>query len=153
MIRRSVLVVAALILLFIVPSCNGDNGTAPDARATGTIQGDVFDVTADEPLAGATVRVTSEPFAVLPESADTVEMTETTGTDGQFNLVGVPSGFITVVVSKEGYKTPDSQTWALVPGGVGDFTFEMAPGEDPVPEFEGDEQVARPPDWGETPED
>ena len=73
--------------------------------------------------------------------------------EGQFNRTDIPNGFITVEVSRDGYRTPDPQNWALTPGGIGDFRFEMAPGEDPEPEFEGDEQNARPPEWGADPEE
>jgi len=154
MIRRSVLMVAALfMLILVVPACSDDDdGTAPGVRTTGTIQGDVFDVAADEPLSGATVTITSEPFATAPSGTTPVTMTTTTGVNGNFAVTNVPNGFVTVEVRKDGYRTPESQTWSLTPGGTGDFTFEMAPGEDPVPEFEGDEQNARPPEWEGNPE-
>jgi hypothetical protein len=152
MIRRSVLIVAALFMvILIVPACNDNDETTPGVRTTGTIQGDVFDVAADQPLAGATVSITSEPFDTAPSGTMPVTITTSTGVNGTFALINVPNGFVTVVVSKDGYKTSAPQTWALTPGGVGEFTFEMAPGENPVPKFEGDEQVARPPDWEGTP--
>lgn len=153
MIRRSVLMVAALFMLFlVVPACSDDDGTAPGVRTTGTIQGDVFDVAADVPLSGATVTITSEPFATAPSGTMPVTLKTTTGINGNFAVNAVPNGFVTVLVKKDGYRTPEAQTWALTPGGTGDFTFEMAPGEDPIPEFEGDEQNARPPEWEGEPE-
>ncbi len=154
MTRRSVLLLALLALVWcVIPACSGDDATTPNMRQVGTISGRVFDMAADGPLADVTIKISSEPFVTDTTGTGTIEMIATTDADGYFLRNDIPNGFVTVEASKDGYRTPDSQSWALTPGGVGNFVFEMAPGEDPVPEFEGDDQWARPPDWGETPDE
>jgi hypothetical protein len=131
MIRRSFMFAAAFILLMLaVPACSSDNGVTPGMR-------------------GAVVTMTSVPFATDVSGTGKIALTTSTGADGRFLREDVPNGSVTVKVSHDGYRTPAAQTWALTPGGVGDLRFEMAPGEDPVPKFEGDEQSAWPPDYSE----
>jgi hypothetical protein len=150
MIRRSFMFAAAFILLMLaVPACSSDNGVTPGMRGAGTLQGTVWDVASDSPLSGAVVTMTSVPFATDVSGTGKIALTTSTGADGRFLREDVPNGSVTVKVSHDGYRTPAAQTWALTPGGVGDLRFEMAPGEDPVPKFEGDEQSAWPPDYSE----
>jgi len=150
MIHRSLtFAVIFILLLLAVPACGGDDGTTPGLRGAGTLQGIVWDVASDSPLSGARVTMTSVPFATDVSGTGKVVLSTSTGVDGRFLREDVPNGSVTVKVSHEGYRTPPVQAWALAPGGVGDLRFEMAPGEDPVPKFEGDEQNAWPPDYSE----
>ena len=152
MIRNSILL-AIVLALSVIPACSGGDATTPGVRAAGTIQGLVFDVAADEPLTGAVVEITSTPFATDLTGTGVVVIITATEENGRFNRSDIPNGSIRIKVSRDGYVTPGAQYWALSPGGAGDFRFDMAPGEDPVPEFEGDEQSARPPDWGKIPDE
>ena len=140
-------------MLSVIPACSGDDATTLGVRAAGTIQGLIFDVAADEPLGGVIVEITSTPFVTDQTGTGEVTIVTSTDDDGNFFRSDIPNGSIRVKVSRDGYRTPEAQYWALSPGGAGNFRFDMAPGEDPVPEFEGDEQSARPPDWGKEPED
>ncbi len=154
MIRKSLLLLAVLVVgLFIFPACTGDNdGILLGVRAAGTIFGRVFDITTDDPLDNVRVRISSTPYEVDTTGSGQIIIETTTDMNGNFNRTDIPNGFIEVKISRDGYRTPESQFWSLSPGGTGEFRFEIAPGEDPVPEFEGDEQWARPPTWGYNPD-
>ena len=149
MIKRSLLLLAFVILVTIlVPSCNGDDNTVtPGSRATGTIEGLVFNVASSVPVPGATVTIKSEPFVTDNTGTGVITIVTSTDVDGTFFRNDIPNGLVTVSVKKSGFKTPDSQYWALTPGGGSEFRFDIAPGTDPIPAFDGDEQEARPPDW------
>jgi len=149
MIRRSLLLLAFVILVTIlVPSCNGSDSTVtPGSRAAGTIEGFVINVAISEPVPGATVTIKSEPFVTDNTGTGVITIVTSTDVDGTFFRNDIPNGFVTVSVKKEGFKSPDRQYWALTPGGGSEFRFEVAPGADPIPPFDGDEQEARPPDW------
>jgi len=153
MIRRTTLFIAltGLVMLLAVACSSDDDPVGGGFRAAGTINGQVWNVASDEPLIGATVMITSNPFATDLTETGEIVITTTTDADGRFSRADIPNGSIEVHVSKDGFVTPDEQYWALSPGGAGSFFFEMAPGEDPIPEFEGDEQSARPPDWSDDP--
>jgi hypothetical protein len=147
--KRLLVFAAFLILaLSLIPSCSdsGDNGVAPGMRAAGTIQGRILDTATGDPVPGVTVKITSVPFATDTTATGTLVVMTTSGSDGIFTRTDIGNGYVTVQVNKTGYRTPESQSWALTPGGIGDFRFDMAPGQDPVNEFEGDEQNAWPPD-------
>jgi hypothetical protein len=155
MIRRSIFLVAVLILGLLVSSAcsSDDDAVTPGMRAAGTITGRIFDVASGDPLGNVVVRISSMPYEVdVTGTGQIIRETATDG-DGYFTRTDIPNGFIEVKVSKDGYRTPESQFWSLSPGGTGEFRFDMAPGEDPVPEFEGDEQWARPPEWEDQPEE
>ncbi len=151
MIGRSMILMAVIILAAgVVSACSSDdNAATPGMRAVGTIQGRVIDLAADEPLAGVKVEILSKPFVTDLTGTGEIVIYTTTDVNGMFLRNDVANGSVTVWVSRDGYRTPDPKNWALSAGGTGEFRFEMAPGEDPVPEFEGDEQNARPPDWSE----
>lgn len=152
MIRRSILLLAFLILVFaFVPSCSDGDDDILGFRAAGTIQGLVINVATDEPVMGATITITSVPFVTDQTGTGEMEFVTTTGIDGTFIRNDIANGAITVKLSMDGFVTPDAQYWALTSGGGSSFRFEIAPGEDPIPEFEGDEQEARPgnDDWSD----
>jgi len=154
MIRKSLLLLAVLVLgLIVMPSCSGDDdGITPGMRAAGTIFGRVYDITSGDPLADVTVRISSMAYEVDIAGAGQVIRVTTTDQNGFFSRADIPNGFIEVKANKDGFRTPESQFWSLSPGGSGEFRFDMAPGEDPVPEFEGDEQWAWPPDYSHSDE-
>jgi len=155
MIRKYfVLFVVLTLVLAVIPACSdGDDGVTLGVRATGSIQGSVYDLATGKTVDGVLVTITSLPFATDATGTGEVTRTTTSNMNGEFLRTDVPNGVVEVHVSRDGYKTPDSQFWALSPGGTGDFRFDLAPGQDPIPEFEGDEQWARPPDWSTTPDD
>jgi hypothetical protein len=154
MIRKSLLLLAVLVVgLFILPACTGDNdGILLGVRTAGTIFGRVFDTTTDNPVDNVRVRISSTPYEVDTTGSGQVIIETSTDMNGNFNRTDIPNGFIEVKVNRDGYRTPESQFWSLSPGGTGEFRFDIAPGLDPVPEFEGDEQWARPPTWGYDPD-
>jgi hypothetical protein len=153
MIRKSTILLAVfLMLIAVLPACSDsdNNAIAPGTRAVGTIQGLVFDIATGDPIDNAVVTITSTPFATDATGTAAITVKTMTNPDGSFKRTDISNGVIVVRVAHDGYKTPDSQTWALSPGGTGTFMFDMAPGQDPIPEFEGDDQWARPPDWSDS---
>jgi len=145
MIRRSLLLLAFLILvLTFVPSCGSSDDDVLGFRTTGTIEGLVYDVAVGEPLANATVTIASMPFETDTTGTGEIIIKTTSDADGRFLRPDIANGAVKIMVRKDGYRTPDPQYWALTPGGGGAFRFEMAPGEDPVDDFTGDEQGG----WG-----
>ncbi len=150
MIRTTILLIALLVMVsgFVV-SCTDDDPATPATRATGTIQGLAYDVAAEVPLTGATVTITSTPFMNDTTGTGEIIIETTTDGSGRFLRSDIPNGYVVIRVTHAGYRTPDTQDWALSPGGGSDFRFDLAPGEDPIPEFDGDEQSARPPNWND----
>lgn len=147
---RKLLTVLALagLVIIMIPACSDDDGAGGPLRAFGTVMGNISDVTTDDPVVGATVTITSNPFGF--EVTDTAEWEIVTLTDvnGMFYRDDIPNGELKVEVKAGGYRTPDPQNWALSPDGVGDFVFELARGEDPPEGFEDtDNQSAWPPDY------
>jgi len=94
------------------------------------------------------VTITSVPFINDPTGTGTIVTKTTTDQNGQFTRSDIPIGTITVHVSRNGFRTPDDQVWALAPEGFATFLFEIFPGEDPLDQYEdGDDQNAWPPDY------
>ena len=152
MIRKYIFLFAVILLVIaVVPACSDsdDNAIAPGTRTVGTIQGLVYDIATGDPIDNAVVTISSTPFATDTTGTSKITVKTSTNPDGSFMRTDISNGVITVRVTHDGYKTPDAQTWSLSPGGAGTFRFDMAPGQDPIPEFEGDEQWARPPDWSD----
>lgn len=149
MTRRLLLLIAVAGLVFLLmPACSGDDTAAGPLRPLGTIMGYVEDVSTDAPISGATVTVTSKPFVTETVATGEVVITTVTDIDGTFFRDDIPNGEIMVEIKAGGYRTPKAQTWALAPGGIGDFLFEMAPGKDPPESFEDtDDQSAWPPGY------
>jgi hypothetical protein len=155
MIRKPIMLSALLALIFLlVPACSDeDNGTTPTMRLAGTIMGRVVDVSLKEALPSCAITITSEPFVADTSGTGKVVLKTSTDGEGMFLRDDVPNGKVTIEVKLDGYRTPEAVTWALSPGGVGEFLFELAPGEDPPEKHEGDNMSARPPDWGSEEED
>lgn len=88
--------VVALVVALVLAGCTGDPPTRSDLQGatatTGILLGVVVDQTV-RPLEGATVNVTGQ--GLLRNA--------TTGSDGQFRLVGLPPGTYLVRVAKENY--------------------------------------------------
>ena len=136
------------LVLALMPACSDDDSTTGPLRTYGTIMGLVTDLSTDEPVPGVQVKIISKPFP--DDTTGTGEKVIYTKTDinGNFFREDIPNGVVVVEVKASGYKTPDSQKWALSPGGVGDFFFQLAPGQDPPESFEdGDNKNAWPPDY------
>jgi len=149
MTRKPILLLALLgMALCLIPACADDDAATPGIRPLGTIMGRVIDISIDEPIPNCTVTITTEPFTTDTTGTGEVVITTSTDAEGLFYRDDVPNGEVEVKVKRDGYRTPETQMWALSPGGMGEFLFEMAPGEDPPEKHEGDEQNARPPDWG-----
>lgn len=149
MTRKPIILLALLALaLLLVPACGDDNGTTPTVRLPGTILGRVVDVALEEPLPNCTITITSEPFVTDTSGTGKAVLKMSTDADGAFFRDDVPNGKVTIEVKLDGYRTPDPEMWSLSPGGIGEFLFKLAPGEDPPEKHEGDDMSARPPDWG-----
>lgn len=152
MIRNSItIMVLCALVLFILPACGGSDNGVLVMRPVGTILGRVVDTVTDTPLSNAVVTITSAPLPTDTTGSGQVVIVTGTDASGTFNRNDIPNGQITVKVKRTGYRTPEAQIWALTPGGSGEFYFEMAPGEDPLPDDGSDDQRARPPDskWDE----
>jgi hypothetical protein len=149
MTRKLVLMLAlAGLVLICAPACSNDDGTSGPLRAAGTVTGLVLNVSTDEPVPGAQVKITSKPFVTDATGTGDIVTYTTTDIHGLFFREDVPNGEIVVEVKASGYVTPDPEEWALSPGGIGDFLFELAPGEDPPSSFEDDDnKSAWPPDY------
>lgn len=152
MIRTSVmLLVICGLMLIMIPACSSSSSDVLGTRPIGTVTGLVIDTVLDTPLGDVTVTITSSPFPTDTTGSGNVVIVTTTNYAGTFSRADILNGQIEVEVKLTGYRTPPSQIWALTPGGTGEFRFEMAPGEDPLPDPENDDQNARPPDsqWDE----
>ncbi len=152
MIRNSVMLLAiCALVLIMIPACSGSSSDVLGTRAVGTVTGLVINTVLDTPLGDVTVTITSSPFPTDTTGSGNVVIVTTTNDAGSFSRTDIPNGRIKIEVRRTGYRTPPSQIWALTPGGTGEFRFEMAPGEDPLPDHENDDQNARPPDsqWDE----
>lgn len=152
MIRNSVMLLAICgLMLIMIPACSSSSSDILGTRAVGTVTGLVIDTVLDTPLGDVTVTITSSPFPTDTTTTGNVVIITTTDFAGAFSRTDIPNGHIKIEVRLTGYRTPPSQIWALTPGGTGEFRFEMAPGEDPLPDPENDDQNARPPDsqWDE----
>ena len=146
MIRKSVMLLGMLgVALFLLTACNS-NSVIP-VRPDGTVMGRVIDGSTDLPLAGVAVTITSSPFPSETADVQVIVKTATTDQNGLFDRSDIPEGEVEVGLQKDGYRTPDSQLWALTPGGTGSLAFTMYPGQDPPEKFSGDEQSAWPPNY------
>ena len=145
--NRSFLFIVTLTGLLLILSCNDSNAVQVFEREVGGVQGTVFDVASGQPVEGARILIESIPFLNDTTGSGIIKRITVTDADGNFERTDVPIGAVGVVARKDGYRTPDTQIWALSPNGIGTFSFELVPGEDPVGKFDNDDQVAWPPDY------
>lgn len=146
--KRNIIFLSALFVLLAMVSCNSSDDSIVLIRENGSISGTVIDVASGDPVPGAKIVITSRPFINDATGTGDIDIVTTTDFEGRFNRGDVPVGTVRVKVSRDGYITPDPQFWALSPGGFGTFTFELAPGDDPIEKFEDkDDRNAWPPNY------
>jgi hypothetical protein len=134
------------VAMFMLAACT--NQSEVTHRQVGMMTGLVTDMSTNEPIAGAKVRIRSTPFTGALKVADVVQVTVYTDKDGAFSSKIVPNGDLQILATQTGYKTPEIQTWALPIGGTGNVVFELSPGTDPPGKFiDDDDKEAWPADY------
>ena len=121
-----------LVALAIAPDLRADNSPAPSASVesvvTGSIAGVVTDAKTGQPLIHASV------------SVDGTEIATQTGARGQYVLVGVPAGRVTVQATSYGYATA-TESVQVHSDGVTRLDIELAPDPHPVEEVLEDAEM------------
>jgi hypothetical protein len=119
-VRKLLLVLSLLPLSLIVKADNGRDGK--DGKSEPVLNGYVSDATTKKPVQGVTISIKSPKLQVGKEFV--------TDASGNFKIPELPSGEVTIVLEKKGYKTCRREGVVLKEGITIRLNFDMSMEED-----------------------